>query len=161
MDISKRLKIITDSNKTVFRAKDLQALWGGSISANKIAITRMVKKGLITRIANGYYSLNENFNIYEFANLIISSSYISLNSALFYHGIASQVSNEVSSIASFNHEKKAQDLIYKYYVIKESILLNLEGIQHKTISLLPRQKEQFWIVCILEYCRMSLIMTKE
>lgn len=90
MDNAQRLKILSNLGKTVFSLKNLQNLWGSNIHTTKVIAKRMVDKKLITRINRGYYALDEEFNIYELANLIVSPSYVSLNSSLFYHGISFQ-----------------------------------------------------------------------
>jgi hypothetical protein len=59
----------------------------------------MVEKGLVVRWATGYYTLNDRFNRYELANRILSPSYVSFQSALFYAGINFQARGEVGSVA--------------------------------------------------------------
>lgn len=62
-------------------------------------ILRLEKYGLIERIAKGKYVLNDN-NITDFekANLIMSPSYISLESALNYYGILPQFPYSITSV---------------------------------------------------------------
>jgi len=128
MNISERLKILNQSGKTVFRLEDLKSLWQDSKLNTKITAKRMVEKGLILKLAKGYYALNKEYNIYELANLIISPSYISFNSALFYWNISFQVSDTVNSVALLNYEKKIEDKIYKYYAMKKNLFYNSRGI---------------------------------
>lgn len=131
MNTAQRLKILSDSGKTVFSSKNLQTLWGDNSSTTKIAVKRMLQKGLVVKLAKGYYALNKDYNVYELANLIVSPSYVSCNSALFYHGKVFQVSNIISSVARLNYQKKIRETIFKYYAMKESLFLNLEGIDYK------------------------------
>jgi len=131
MTNAERLKILTESGRSVFSSRELQDFWQIDSVAFKLSAKRMVEKGLIIRIAKGYFSLSENFNIHELANLIITPSYVSLHTALVYHSIAFQLSDTVSSVALLNYERKIGDRVYKYYTMKESLFLNLEGIIYK------------------------------
>jgi predicted transcriptional regulator of viral defense system len=131
MDNAQRLKILTNLGKTVFSLKNLQNLWGSNIYTTKVIAKRMVDKKLITRIDRGYYALSEEFNIYELANIIISPSYVSLNSSLFYHGISFQVSNIITSVSLLSYQRKIRKMIFKYYSMKDLLFFNLEGISYK------------------------------
>lgn len=131
MDNAQRLKILTGLGKTVFSLTNFQNLWGGNIYTTKVIAKRMVDKKLITRIARGYYALSEEFNIYELANLIISPSYVSLNSSLFYYGISFQVSNIITSVSTLSYKRKIGKMTFKYYFMKDSLFFNIEGINYK------------------------------
>ncbi len=131
MDNAQRLKILSNSDKTVFSLKNLQNLWGSNPYTTKITAKRMVDKELIIRVDRGYYALDEGFNVYELANLIISPSYVSLNSSLFYYGISFQVSNVITSVSLLSYQRKARKTTFKYYAMKDSLFFNLEGISYK------------------------------
>lgn len=131
MDNAQRLKILTDSGKTVFTSKNLRSFWNLKNQTTKIIAKRMADKELIFRIVRGYYSLNKDFNEYELANLVISPSYISLHTSLFYHKISFQVSTVVTSVALLNYQKKVKSKTFKYYAMKKSLFFNLEGINYK------------------------------
>lgn len=131
LNLSQRLKILILSKRTVFTTKDLKNLWQITPKNTVITAKRMVKKDLILKLAKGYYGLNKEYNIYELANLIVSPSYVSFNSALFYWNICFQVSDTINSVALFNYEKKIEDRIYKFYAMKKELFFNLEGISQK------------------------------
>jgi predicted transcriptional regulator of viral defense system len=128
MNSSDRLKIMVESGKTVFRPIDLQILWQDKQLNAKINAIRMVERGIIIKLAKGYYALNENYNIYELANSIISPSYVSFDSALFYFSFNFQLKNQVSSVAPINYQKKIGQILFKYFSMKKKNLYNLEGI---------------------------------
>lgn len=128
MNNADRLKILNNSGRSVFSAQNIRTLWQSSANNTKVALKRMAQKGLLIKIAKGYYALLKDFNIYELANLVVSPSYVSLNSALFYRGIAFQPSKEVVSITKFNYERKIQNITLKYYAMKDELFFNLEGI---------------------------------
>ncbi len=131
MNNAQRLKILAESGKTVFSLKNLQSLWEVRNQTTKVIAKRMTDKGLIFRISKGYYSLNKDFNDYELANLIISPSYLSLHSSLFYHGVSFQISNIVSSVAFLSYQKKVKEKFFKYYAMKKSLFFNLEGVNYR------------------------------
>jgi len=131
MNNAQRLKILSNLGKTVFTLKNLQNLWGSNLYTTKIIAKRMVDKKLITRIERGYYALDEKFTLYELANLIISPSYVSLNSSLFHHGISFQVSNIITSVSLLSYQRKVREMTFKYYAMKDSLFFNLEGINYK------------------------------
>ena len=131
MNNAQRLKILNNTGRSVFSSKNIQSLWQTSAHNTKIILKRMIQKELLFKLAKGYYALNLDYNIYELSNLIISPSYISLNSALFYHGVAFQASRKVVSVALLNYEKQVKKTAFEYHAMKESLFFNLEGINYK------------------------------
>ena len=131
MDNAQRLKILSLTGRTVFSFKNLKDLWQSSSQTTKVIAKRMVDKNLITRISRGYFALDENFNEFELANIIITPSYVSFNSSLFHHGISFQVSMIISSVALLHYQRKINEKTYKYFSMKESLFFNLEGINYK------------------------------
>lgn len=130
-NISQKFKILVDSKKTVFRSKDLKNFWEETPRNTIIYAKRMADKKLILKIAKGYYALNKDYNIYELANLIISPSYISFNSALLYWGACFQISDIIQSVALLGYQKEIDGKIYKYQAIKKDLFFNMEGIDLK------------------------------
>ena len=130
-NITQKLKILTESKKTVFRTKNLQSLWDEDYRNTVIYAKRMVVKGLILKLAKGYYVLNKEYSVYELANLIISPSYVSFNSALLFNGVCFQVSNTVHSVSLLNYQKEVGDRVYKYQSMKKDLFFNAEGIDSK------------------------------
>lgn len=131
MNNAQRLKILDQTQRTVFSSKNLRNLWQVHSVALKLIVKRMVEKKLIIRLAKGHFALNDNFNIHELANLMITPSYVSLHSSLLHHSIAFQLSDTVHSVALINYERKIEGRTYKYHAMKESLFLNLKGIRHK------------------------------
>ena len=129
MNSAKRLKILLDSGKTVFTAQDLRMLWNESNHTAKINAARMADSEVLRRISRGYYSLRKEYNEYELANRIVSPSYVSFQSALFYAGISFQERGRVDSAARINYRKTIDGRVYAYYVIKDELLFNIEGIR--------------------------------
>ena len=136
MERDNKLKILYDTGRTVFTLKNLADLWNLSSESAKVVVKRMVDKNVLYRVASGYYTITEKYNLLELANLITTPSYVSLQSALFYHNISFQVSNIITSVAKINYTKKIGDTIFKYHSMKEEIFFNLEGLNyHKTFTI--------------------------
>ncbi len=131
MNSSNRLKILMDSGKTVFTSQDLRIFWGGGELNAKTNAVRMVANGLILRIAKGFYALNKQYNIYELANRMVTPSYVSFQSALDYAGVSFQVRNQIDCAARINSRKKRGVVLYVYYVLKDDLFFNLDGIRIK------------------------------
>lgn len=130
-NLAQKLKVLMESGKTVFRAKDLQILWQENPKNTVAAAKRMAAKKVILKLAKGYYAIRENYNIYELANLIVSPSYVSFNSALLFWGACFQVSGTVQSVALLNYERKIGSTAYKYQAMKKDLFFHSEGIDFK------------------------------
>jgi predicted transcriptional regulator of viral defense system len=128
MNHSERLKALMESGRTVFTPLDLRLVWRVNTLNAKTSAVRMVEKGLIIRLAAGYYALNERYNRYELANRLVTPSYVSFQSALFYAGINFQARDEVGSVALRVHRKKAGETLYTYAAMKKELFFNSEGI---------------------------------
>ena len=128
MNNSERLKMLMESGRTVFIPLDLRMIWRMNTLNAKISILRMAEKGLVGRLATGFYALNDRYNRYELANRILSPSYVSFQSALFYEGINFQARGEVGSVALRDHRKKVGNALYTYAAMKQDLFFNAEGV---------------------------------
>lgn len=128
MNHSERLKILQESGRTIFTPLDLRMLWRMRAHNAKINIVRMMRKGLVRRLATGLYVLNDRYNRYELANRILSPSYVSFQAALFYAGINFQARDEIGSVALRDHCKKIGGGLYTYAAMKRSLFFNTEAI---------------------------------
>lgn len=132
MNNSQRLKILMDTDRSIFTLKNIQELWGMDPNTAKITAGRMAAKGIIYRYARGYYGLRKDFDANEFANIIVTPSYVSLQTALFTHGVSFQISNFITSTALINYQRKINNHLFKYYAMKKPLFFNLEGIEYKS-----------------------------
>lgn len=99
---------------------------------------RATKRKELLRIKRGYYALPERVRsagteaLFEAANRLISPSYISLLTALSYHGISSQVPSEVYE--SVTHTKSAtldvEDIQFRYLRLPEKYWFGFEKIKN-------------------------------
>jgi len=131
MTSDRKLRVLLEAGRTVFTLKDLEHLWGYPATYARLVAKRMADRELIFRITRGYYSLHRNFNEYELANVIIRPSYVSLHSALLFHGISFQVTTTVSSVAPIHYEKQVGKMQFVCFAMKDELLYNMEGIVYK------------------------------
>ena len=100
--IKKKLKgrsIITDN--------DLTALPGAWVSDNQrySSVKRALAKGDLIHIKRGVYCLGDELregllNLYAVSNLIYAPSYVSLTSALSYHGVIPEAVRETTAVSA-------------------------------------------------------------
>lgn len=128
MNNSERFKILMESGRTIFTPLDLRMLWRLNALSAKMSAVRMVEKGLILRLASGLYAPNDRYNRYELANRIVTPSYVSFQSALFYAGVNFQARTEIGSIALRDHQKKVGNILYTYAAMKKELFFNSEGV---------------------------------
>jgi predicted transcriptional regulator of viral defense system len=125
------LKIILRSKKTVFSFKDIALLWRDSSSAARVRINYYVKHGDLYRIHQGFYAKDKNYNRYELATKIYSPSYISFETVLGKAGIVFQYYSQIFVTSYLTREITVDEQVYSYRKIKDSVLTNSIGIEHK------------------------------
>lgn len=81
---------VREFNLNIFTINDVSKLMDKDKSYLKVFLNNHVKKGNIVSLKRGYYALNEVENIFLYSKLV-SDSYISLNSALEYYGLTTQI----------------------------------------------------------------------
>jgi len=129
MTDAERLQILTLAGRTVFSLGDLRRLWRLKPETSKIAAKRMTDRALLRRIARGYFALAPDYDPFELANLIISPSYVSLQSALDRHGASFQSRRAVVSVARLNYRREAAGLEFRYHAMKPDLFFNLDGVR--------------------------------
>jgi len=103
---------------------------------DKNNLTRWIKKGLLLRLKQGYYTFPEYKNIpgysYYFANRIYKPSYISLHTALSFYGIIPESVVQITSVSSqktalfkneigeYSYKTVKKELMFGYALIKQS-----------------------------------------
>ena len=123
-------KKLVQSGKTIFDMNDLAQIWrikdGNHL---KVIVNRLFKRGDIQRIQRGVYALGENFDQWELANKLKNPSYVSLATVLRKHNIIFQEQGSTITCVSNNTlNKKIGDLTFRYYKIKDEILVDHKGL---------------------------------
>lgn len=93
MKIDEILKFLEEHRDIkIFHIRHFHILKSIPISSLKVSLYRLTKKGIIKRVCKGYYANPFNLpTIEEIGTTIYYPSYVSLESALYYWGILSQI----------------------------------------------------------------------
>lgn len=105
-------RISQTMGKKVFSARELASVagYGGDMRTVKVWAKRLKDRGLIRQIKRDCYTLmGENLSNFEYSNALYEPSYISLDSALNYHGILIQVPLSVTAMTL----KRAKVITYE------------------------------------------------
>ena len=123
----KFIKLLKAEN-TVFSYSDLAYYFWNNKKNLESKIAYYTKKGYLYRIKRWLYSLNKNYNVFELATKIQKWSYISLETALWFHSINFQYNSTIFVIWYKNEEKIIdwKKIIFK--VMKKEIRENFEWI---------------------------------
>ncbi len=88
------------TGRAVFSVQQLSNLIGKSRAVSTVYLSRLVKKGLASRLMKGKISFVEDD--FVIATQLLEPSYVSLDSALLMHGIIKQVPNMVECVTTKN-----------------------------------------------------------
>jgi predicted transcriptional regulator of viral defense system len=94
-------------------------------------LTRWIKKGLLIRLRQGYYTFPEYKNkpefSYYFANRIYKPSYISLHTALSFYGIIPEAVVQITSVTSLKTAIFKNDFgEYSYKTLKKEFMFGYD-----------------------------------
>lgn len=129
MSFIKDLYKFANNNQTVFGLAELSGINPGYIGPKlNSAIKYLVKNGDLIRLAKGFYALNQNYSVQEFANKYRSPSYVSLYSVLFESGIIFQPYSSIYLLSKRSETKTINGTDFIYKKIKNEFLLNPLGI---------------------------------
>jgi predicted transcriptional regulator of viral defense system len=136
-----KLLLLNRTNKKIFSTQDLAVIWK---EPDKRKLLEIVKYYLRTdqlyQITNGIYSLerftkediSKNITLaFKISQKISPNSYISLYTALKYHGLIFQYYEDVYSIGQRNMEREVFNKKFIYKTMKNDIFRNEIGIISK------------------------------
>lgn len=89
-----------ESGRAVYSIQQLANLLGKSRAISAVYSSRMVRKGLATRLVKGKITFVDDD--YVIATQLIEPSYVSLNSAMLFHGVATQVPKNIECVTTRN-----------------------------------------------------------
>jgi len=98
-------------DKPFFSNEDVAYTLGIEPESAAVLCSRYVKRGLLTRLKRGLYARTETLanlgqlGLFRLANLLQVPSYISLMTALSYHGVTTQVQRDVFESISIKRTK--------------------------------------------------------
>jgi len=117
--------------KTVFSFKDIVLLWKDPGNAARVRVNYYVKRGSLYRIRQGFYAKDKNYDKFELATKIYTPSYISFETILAKAGMIFQLYDQIFVTSYLTREITADNQKYSYKKIKDSVLTNNAGIEHK------------------------------
>ena len=125
------LKLMRAKN-TIFTTSDVSLLWGKSdVNFVRKKIYRYVKAGKMYSVRKGIYSKDKHYDKYELATKIYTPSYISFETVLGRNSITFQQYSQIFVASYLTREIKIDNQIYSFRKIKDLILTNSAGIEHK------------------------------
>lgn len=126
------ISTILRSKKTVFSFKDIILLWGdASTHAARVRINYYIKNGDLYRIRQGFYAKDKKYEKLELATKIFTPSYVSFETILGRAGVVFQHYSQIFIASYLTREITADKQSYAYRKIKDSVLTNNAGIEHK------------------------------
>jgi len=108
-----------ESGRTVFSMQQLSNLTGKPKAVCTVYASRLVQKNLATRVLKGKISFEKDEFI--IATQLIEPSYISLGSALMFHGITTQIQKNIECVTTKN-SLRFKKLGIVYHKIPGSLL---------------------------------------
>lgn len=128
----KPISDILRSIKTVFTFKDISLIWGESDQKATIdGVNYYVKTGELYRIRRGIYAKDKNYDKLELATRIFTPSYVSFETVLTQSGINFQFYNKITVASYQTREIIIDGQTYSYKKIKDLVLTNPAGVEHK------------------------------
>lgn len=145
MKYKKRLiSDILRSNKTVFTFKDISLIWRDSDKKAVIAgVNYYVKTGELYRIRRGVYAKNKDYNKLELATRILIPSYVSFETVLTQAGINFQFYEKITIASYQTREIVIDNQIYSFKKIKDFVLTNSAGIEHREETSIASSERAF------------------
>ena len=138
------LAAILKSNKTVFTYKDIALLWQETASpATRVRINYYVEKGDLVRIRRGIYAKTPNYNKLELATRVFTPAYVSFETVLAREGFIFQVYEKVFVASYLTREITIDGQTYALRKVKDAVLLNPLGIEHREESSIANNERAF------------------
>jgi len=126
------LEVLLRSPQTVFSTKDVALLWGEETDAAvRVRLSNYIKTGKLIRVHRGLYAKDKNYNRFELATRIYTPSYISFETVLTREGINFQYYGNIFVATSVNKEITADDQKITFIRMKDYVLSNTLGVEHK------------------------------
>ena len=107
----------------------------------------MIQKGLLKRIAKGLYALEEDY--YAIASNIMSNSYISFNSALYFYKIINQVPYSIQVVVPKRIRRKIEGI--EFIPIPKDKIFGFESVVYGKYVIRIAKKEKAVVDMIYKY----------
>ncbi|MFH2022071.1 MAG: hypothetical protein ABIJ33_02200 [Patescibacteria group bacterium] len=131
-----KIEKLLASSQNVFTTQDLAVIWGVTNAVSLHAnIQYYVGLGKIKRIHKGIYVVRE-YTSFEFAQKIVTPSYISFYSALVAHGIVFQLYTSIHSASLISKKINISQEKFVYHKLKEQVFSDSIGIENMSTYLI-------------------------
>lgn len=138
------LAAILKSNKTVFTSKDIAILWGEAASpATWVRINYYVQKGELIKLRKGIYAKSGGYNKLELATRIFTPAYVSFETVLAKEGLIFQFYEKIFMASYLTREFIIDDQIYTLRKVKDAVLTNPMGIEHREETSVATKERAF------------------
>lgn len=138
------LETILRSPKTVFTYKDVALLWGEpSSQAVRVRLSYYAKQGKLYRIRRGLYAKDKNYSKFELATRIFTPSYVSFETVLSKEGMIFQFYSKIFVASYLTREIEVDGQVYSFRRIKDAILTNAVGVEHRDESSIATKERAF------------------
>ena len=126
------LKNILRSKQTVFTFKDLLLMWAGvDAKTARVRINYYVQRGELVPIRRGIYAKDTNYDRFELATKIYTPAYISFETILGNAGVTFQYYSQIFVASYQTKEIVADNQRIVFRTLKNTILTDSAGIDHK------------------------------
>lgn len=126
------LEVLLRSPQTIFSTKDVALLWGEETNAAvRVRLSNYIKTRKLIRVHRGLYAKDKNYNHFELATRIYTPSYVSFETVLTREGVNFQYYGNIFVASSVNKEITVDDQKITFVRMKDYVLSNTLGIEHK------------------------------
>lgn len=126
------LEVILRSSQTVFSTKDVALMWSENKAKTVTSrLNKYVQAGKLISVRRGFYVKDKKYNRFELATRIYTPSYISFETVLTHEGINFQYYGNIFVASYVNREITVDDQNITYVHMKDYVLSNTQGIEHK------------------------------
>ncbi|MCF8142345.1 MAG: hypothetical protein K9N21_00335 [Deltaproteobacteria bacterium] len=110
-----KISRLLSADTPFFTTSSLQVIFEASRESTRTITTRLVKRGVLTRIRRDLYALiNRKYSLFSLANALCQPSVVSLESALNYWGLIVQVPQIVFSTALKSYQYQVENTTFVY-----------------------------------------------
>ena len=103
MQAKEFLRFLGENSMPVFKLDDAAKILNCDKAYAKLFLHRCAKKDFIGRVERGMYYLKGRANEYEIASHILSHSYVTMVSSLYYYGLTTQIPRVVYVASTERH----------------------------------------------------------
>ncbi len=135
---------LAQAGLTTFSDRDFQRIAGVSKTAASFLLIRYTQRGFLRRLKRGLYAVPGRMpSRWAIANKVYSPSYVSLSSALSYHGMLPESVYSVTSVTTkTTREFQVDETAYAYRTVKRAAFAGYRAAEIGGETVLIAEKEK-------------------